>query len=211
MRTAVLILTFCLCVHAQTAPQAASKGLPARATPGDYQTQAKAGGVTIAAEFTAHSLPTVDGPLNTDDYIGVEVALFGPEGTPLKISAADFSLRVNGKKTLDSQPFVLLMPSLRDPEWIPPEAPEKKSKSSMSGGGGGQGGESSGPPPPVKVPVAEQRAWTQRLQKAALAEGDRPLPQAGLLFFAYHGKTKGIESVELTYHGPAGTTTLKLQ
>jgi hypothetical protein len=51
----------------------------------------------------------------------------------------------------------------------------------------------------------------QRVQKATLPEGDRPLPQAGLVFFPYRGGAKGIHSVELTYDGPAGKVTLALQ
>ena len=50
----------------------------------------------------------------------------------------------------------------------------------------------------------------QRVQKAALPEGDRALPVAGLIFFQYRGKTKDIKSIELIYAGPAGKATLKL-
>jgi hypothetical protein len=49
------------------------------------------------------------------------------------------------------------------------------------------------------------------VQKAVLPEGDRALPQAGLIFFSYRGKTKGITSIELIYAGPAGKATLPLQ
>ncbi|MBV9507594.1 MAG: hypothetical protein JO323_21580 [Acidobacteriia bacterium] len=48
------------------------------------------------------------------------------------------------------------------------------------------------------------------MKKAALANGERPLPQAGLLYFSYGGNAKGIRSLELTYSGPAGKTTLEL-
>jgi hypothetical protein len=51
----------------------------------------------------------------------------------------------------------------------------------------------------------------QRVQKAALPEGDRTLPVAGLIFFQYRGKTQGIHSIELIYAGPAGKVTLALQ
>jgi hypothetical protein len=44
-----------------------------------------------------------------------------------------------------------------------------------------------------------------------LLEGDRALPQAGLLFFQYRGNAKSIHSVELTYTGLAGKATLALQ
>ncbi len=49
-----------------------------------------------------------------------------------------------------------------------------------------------------------------KVTKAALPEGDRLLPAAGLLFFKYSGQAKGIYSVELSYDGPAGKATLKL-
>jgi hypothetical protein len=51
----------------------------------------------------------------------------------------------------------------------------------------------------------------QRTQKAALASGDRALPQAGLLFFQYRGKTQNLSSIELMYSGPAGKATLTLR
>jgi hypothetical protein len=44
-----------------------------------------------------------------------------------------------------------------------------------------------------------------------MQEGDRPLPQAGLLFFLYHGKVENIRSLELIYSGAAGNATLTLQ
>jgi hypothetical protein len=34
---------------------------------------------------------------------------------------------------------------------------------------------------------------------------------AGLIFFQYGGKTKGMKSLELIYDGAAGKATLKLQ
>ena len=195
----------------QVGTQNEAKGIPARAAPADYQSQAQAGEVTIAAEFAGHSVPTLEGPLNTEDYVAIETALFGPAGARLIISAGDFSLRVNGKKTsLASQPYGLIVGSLKDPEWVPPEPPAPKSKTSLGGGGQGQG-ESNEPPAPVKIPIAVQRAMAQRVQKASLPEGDRALPQAGLIFFQYRGRITNLQSIELIYDGPAGKAIQKLQ
>jgi hypothetical protein len=205
--SAILMVSFSLV--AQT-PATEMKGMPPRATPGDYQAQGKAGNVTIAAEFMQHSVPKPEGPLSTEDYVVVEVGFFGQPGERLQLSVDDFSLRVNnGKKALPGQPFGLVTSSLKDPEWSPPEEsePKQKSKGGLSTGGGG--GDSA--PPVVHVPIELRRAMAQYLQKAALAEGDRPLPQAGLIFFSFHAKTKGIRSLELIYNGPAGKTTLALQ
>jgi hypothetical protein len=215
MRVALLIASTSILIQGQSTPapdgQSVAKGIPPRASAGDYLSNAQAGSVTIAAEFTGHSIPTLEGPLTTEDFVAVETALYGPPGARLVISAGDFSLRLNGKKAaLPSQPYGLLASSLKDPEWVPPEAPAAKSKTSMTGGGQGQG-EPNTPPPPVVIPVPVQRAMAKRVQQASLPEGDRALPQAGLIYFRHRGKTENLQSVELIYEGPAGKAILKLQ
>lgn len=209
LRIGVLIAAICPCMQGQDA-QVEAKGLPPRVAPAEYQAQAQAGTVTVAAEFKGHSVPTLQEPLSTENYVVVETGLFGSPGARIKLSIDDFALRINGRKTpLPSQPYGLVFKSLKDPEWQPPEPVKSKSKTGF-GGGGGQG-ESDGPPAPVKIPIELQRAMAQRVQKAALPEGDRGLPQAGLLFFQYRGKTESIRSIELIYTGPDGKATLTLQ
>lgn len=205
-----IVMAACLCVYGQNKEAAIEvKGLPPRATPADYQAHAQAGTVAVGAEFAGHSIPTPQGPLTTEEYVVVETGLFGPPGARVTISSNDFSLRINGKKTpLPSQPYGLVIGSAKDPEWQPPAA-APKSKTSL-GGGGGQG-ETNEPPAPVAIPIGVQRAMAQRIQKAALPEGERTLPVAGLIFFQYRGKSKGIHSVQLIYEGPAGKATLALQ
>jgi hypothetical protein len=188
-----------------------AKGLPPRATPADYQAQAQAGMATVAAEFRGHSVPTPEGTLSTDDYVAVEAGLFGPPGARVTISSNDFTLRLNGKKTpLPSQPFGLVVQSVRDPEWEPPTPAASKSKTTF-GGSGNEQGDAKTPPAPVTVPIEVQRAMAQRVQKASLPEGVRALPQAGLIFFQFRGKIQGIHSIELIYAGPDGAATLTLQ
>ncbi|HMF75044.1 MAG TPA: hypothetical protein VK604_05225 [Bryobacteraceae bacterium] len=212
LSTGVLSVAIGLCVQGQETPAKEAqvneaKGMPARATPGDYQAQAQAGTVTIAADFVGHAVPTPEQMLSTEDFVVVEAALFGPPQARLNLSINDFSLRINGKKTpLARQSYVVVARSLKDPEWQPPEPPAK-SKSSLSTGGGGQ---NDSPPPVVHVPVPLQRSWEQRAQKASLPEGDRPLPLAGLMFFQYRSKTQGIRSIELIYDGAGGKATLTL-
>jgi hypothetical protein len=184
-----------------------AKGLPPRAEPGDYQTHIQAGSVTLAAEFTGHSIPTPEVVLTTENYVAVEVGLFGPPEAHLNLSPGDFSLRINGKKTPSpAQPYAVVFKSLKDPNYVAPGGGSAaKSKTSL-GGGGDQN--ASPLPPIVHIPIDVERTMEQRVQKAALPEGDRPLPQAGLIFFEHHGK---VTSVELTYTGPAGTAILTLQ
>lgn len=210
----MLSAAVCLCVPAQTTPgkdpQLESKGLPPRATAADYQAQGQAGTVTIGAEFKGHSVPTLERPFTAEDYVVVETGLFGPPGARAKISSDDFSLRINGKKTpLPSRQYLLVFSSLKDPEWVPPDQGEKKSKTGINTGG--QGGQGEPPPLPPKMPFELVRPMQQQVQKAALPEGDRPLPQAGLLFFEYRGDTKHIKSLELIYSGPAGKASIALQ
>jgi hypothetical protein len=217
MRASVVITAFLgatVCLFAQnpgteTPVPGQAQGIPPRATPGDYQFKAQAGNLTIAAEFLGHSIPTSQGTVITEDYVVVEAAVFGPDGARAALAASDFMLRINGRtQPLQGAHFGLVFSSLKDPEWGPTPSETAKSKTSV----GGQGGGGSEPPPlPPKMPVPLRRAMEQRVQKAALPEGDRALPQAGLVFFQYRGKADGIHSVELTYNGAGGKATLALQ
>ncbi len=204
------LLVFGQDARSKDAPVNESKGMPPRAAPTDYQAQAQAGPVTIAAEFMGHSVPTPEGTYTTDDFVVVEVALFGAAQARATLSIGDFSLRINGRKTAtSSQPFDLVSKSLKDPEWEPPSKTESKSKTSFGGGGGGSDG---GPPPaPAHMPMELRRAMEQRVRRVSMLEGDRALPQAGMLFFDYRGKTQGIRTLELIYSGPAGNATVALQ
>jgi|SRR5580700_4376107 hypothetical protein len=219
----ILCAALCLGAQGQTADskdaqgveaKGEAKGMPPRATPGDYQAQTQAGTLTIAAEFMGHAVPRPEGPLSTEDYVVVETGLFGSSGARIKLSSGDFTLRISGKNgkatVLPSKSYVLVLHSLKDPEWAPPEQAEEKKKSSTSFGTGGQSGDG-GTPAPVHVPIELQRAMAQHAQKSSLPEGDRTLPVAGLMFFEYRGKTQSIHSLELVYDGPAGKATLKLQ
>jgi len=212
---AFLAAAFCQGAPAQESPAPAkdapvreATGIPPRTAPTEYQSHAQAGPVTVAAEFTRHSVATLQATLSTEDYVVVEVGLFGPPETHVKISREDFSLRINGKRIpLQAQPYGLIFGSLKDPEWQPPEPKEGKSKSNVSAGGDDPGAIKT----PPKMPIELVRVMQQRVQKAVLPEGDRVLPVAGLVFFEYHGRPNGIHTIELLYDGPAGKAVLKLQ
>jgi hypothetical protein len=210
----ILLPAFCLRAQEQNDPEKSAgqaKGMPPRTAPTEYQSQAKAGMVTIGAEFMGHAVPTPEQPLTSEEYVVVEAGFFGPADAKIRLSRDDFSLRINGKKTLlTSEPYELVFHSLKDPEWQPPESPEaKESKGGLTTGGGGGGDKL--PPIPPKMPFPLRRAMEQHVQKAAMQEGERPLPQAGLLFFLYRGKPENIKSLELVYTGAAGKATLDLQ
>jgi hypothetical protein len=202
-----------VCLHAQKPPvKEAAPGMPARVGPGEYQAQAKAGAITIAAEFVGHAAPTPQATFTTEEYLGVEVGVFGAPAARATIAASEFTLHVNGKKQgLASQPWGLVVKNLKDPEWeasqVKPGAPAK----SKTGVGGGGGGQEDAPPPPPKMTIEERRAMDLKVQKASLPEGDRALPVAGLIYFQYGGKVKGIKTLELVYEGAAGKAVIPLQ
>lgn len=185
-----------------------AEGLAPRMSPKDYIAMGQAGDMVIGAEFDHHSVPTRELTLHTDDFVVVEVGIYGPPGAKLNVSLDDFSLRINGKKNaLQSQPYGRVLSSIKDPQWAPPDQGKEKSKTSLGTGGG----QDSGGPPPVVHPAFElQRSWNVRTQKAALPLGERPLPVAGLLFFQYRGKADNLDSVELHYDGAAGRVTIPL-
>ena len=193
---------------AKDAPASESKGLPPRATPADYQAHTQVGTLTLAADFVRHSVPTPEATYSTEDFVIVEIGLFGPPQARLKLSIGDFSLRINGKKVaMPSQPYGLSFSSLKDPEWEPPSKP--KAEKPTLNAGGGQPDDSFHPI--VRMPIELKRAMQQRVQRASMPEGDRALPASGLLFFEYRGKPESIRSLELIYTGPAGKATLELQ
>jgi hypothetical protein len=199
------------CAYAQDAP-ARPQPLAPRVAPTEYQSHAQVGKVTIAADFAGHGVPTPDATFSTDSYVVVEVAFFGPEGARLNMSYKDFSLRVNGKKSmLAAQPYETVFHSLVDPEWAPPPAPEKSSTGISGGGGGGRGQAGDPPPSPPKMPLKMTLAMEQKVKMASIPEGERALPAAGFIFFSYGGKTSGMRSIELIYDGAAGKVTLPLQ
>ena len=110
-------------------------GIPPRATPGDYQAHGEAGTITIGAEFKGHSVPTPDAVYSNEDYVVIEVGLFGAPEAHLNLSHDDFTLRIDGKKTiLNGQPYAAVFKALKDPEWVPPGGGDSKSKSSISTG-----------------------------------------------------------------------------
>jgi len=192
--------------------------LQPRSGPGEYQAHGDAGSVTVAADYMGHSVPTPEEIYNTEDYVVVEAALFSSSGERLKISPNNFSLRINGKKDLPSLSYLVIVKSTKDPAWEPTASEKKEHETSISSSNnGGRSGSILNNPsavnstPTLHIPPEVRHQMELRIQKASLAEGERTLPQAGLLYFSYHGKDKGIQSIELVYAGPTGTTTLALQ
>lgn len=197
-------------LHAQNAPQEKPHpveitGMPPRSAATDYAARVQVGDFTLAAEFAGHNVPRPEDPLTTDDYVVVEAAVYGPNGIKVNLSPDQFSLHINDRKPSPAVTFVVVASSLKDPEWVPPDQPKAKSKTSFGGGG-----DNTTTLPP-KVPIELRRKMAQYIEVNSLPEGEHALPQAGLLFFPYRGKSQSIHSMELMYNGPAGKATLALQ
>jgi hypothetical protein len=214
LRNSLWLVALCLCAQEQKPasppfnPNDVPR-MPPRGGPNDYQAHARVGPVIIGAEFMRHGIPTPQGEFSTEEYVAVETGVFGQAGARLKLSTADFSLRINGKKAVPSLPFGMVLGNLKDPDWQPPEPPAPKAGSLSTGNDGKNPGDP--PPTPPKMPMPLVHAMQVKVEKAALPEGDRALPEAGLLFFTYRGRSEQIKSVELIYSGPAGKATLTLQ
>ncbi|HTU45969.1 MAG TPA: hypothetical protein VMF91_12950 [Bryobacteraceae bacterium] len=209
VRLALSVAVLCS-LHAQNPPPEKPHpveitGMPPRSAATDYAAHVQVGGLTLAAEFAGHNVPRPEDSLTTDNYVVVEAAFYGPNGKKLNLGPDQFSLQINDKKPSPAVTFVVVASSLKDPEWIPPDQPKPKSKTGFGGGG-----EDTATLPP-KVPIELRRKMAQYIEVNSLPEGEHALPQAGLLFFPYRGKTENIHSMELIYNGPAGKATLALQ
>jgi hypothetical protein len=166
----------------------------------------------IGADFAGHNLPTQEGLLHSEDYVAIEVGIYGPPEARLMLSQGDFSLRINGnKKPVASEPYELVGKSVKDPDYQEPET-NKSSKTVVNSGGGKADGTDPNAPPPALIPIPFEvkRGWQLRVKRDSLPIGDRALPQAGLLFFSYGAGVKSIRSLELIYNGPAGKATMPI-
>jgi hypothetical protein len=206
-----VILTSTFGLQAQQTAEV--NGLAVRPSAAEYQTAVKIGAYTLAVDFDAHAVPTSDGVFSNEEYITFEVAMFGPAGAHIPLRYEDFSIRINAKKQPEpSTPFTFIFKTLKSPEWEATLAyVPKESGNGVNTGGGGRGANDPTPPPKPKMPIDVERRMELRVQKAAVPEGDRPLPATGLIFFQYSGKTKNIRSMDLIYNGAAGKATIPMQ
>jgi hypothetical protein len=178
----------------------------------------------IGAEYLVHSIPTDSGSIFARDYLVVEVAIYPDK--PVIILSANFTLRVNGKRSMlypEAPGFVAA--SLKYPDW-------EERPTLIGTAGVGDGSVIVGAPAPVgrfpgdrtggrpiglprKEPENTDAAGQPRqstsiedlVAGAALPEGEARTPRKGSLYFAFEGKLKSIHTLELVYddnHGNRG-------
>ncbi len=219
MRLAAGMLSACLLWGA---------GLDPRPSPKDYPAEARLPAVAFGAEYLARGVAARGQAFLVEGYLVIEAAVYPERGRPLKVSAGDFALRVNGKRAaLAPQTPGMVAASLKYPDW------ERRPELTVGGGVGDAGIIIGGRRPAERFP-GDPRPRQTRLPEAprvpasagvdkepvpspeevvveaAIPEGETAQPVAGLLYFAYKGKTKGIRSLELLYSGPAGECALRL-
>jgi hypothetical protein len=211
-----------------------AQGLTPKPAASDYPVQAALpNGYTLAAEYLVHTVPTGlrTGALVANDYLVVEIAVFGPRGGRMDLSPSNFTLQLRGQKkgqggTLTPDSAGAVAASIKYSDWM------QKPKVQASGGVGNAtvgigptvsprfpGDPSVRPLPPSTVPeenpagLEKQRPLSidEQLQRASLVSGELKTPAAGLIFFPFEGKTKSIKTLELSYEGAAGRVTLKLE
>lgn len=195
---------------AKTPPTIEAPAVPVRSSTSDYQGHASAGAITIAAEFTGHNVVTPLASFTDEDYVAVEVAVFGAPGAHLRLSHEDFSLRINGKRAIPSQIYLAMYKTLKDPSYVNPAEEEDKKQNTDQGGAVVGQASSDRNPHWHPVPFEVEHAMEVRIEKSSLPEGDRVLPAAGLVYFPYNGREKGISTVDLQYDGPAGRALVPL-
>ncbi len=170
-------LTMVLCHFALG--QEASRGLPPRATPADYQAHIRQ--ATSRSRRSSRDTPSPPRKRVSRRKITSwsKWVCSARRGAP-QLDSGDFSLRLNGKRRPSRPSHMAWSSSLsKIPPTLPPDAvefEEVEGGSIPASGGGGQN-DTTNLPPIIHIPIGVERAMEQKVQKASLPEGDRRFPR----------------------------------
>jgi hypothetical protein len=179
----------------------------------------------VGADFLGRYLPVGGMTVYSDEFIFVEVAIFGKTGKQVELKNDQFSLRVNGTALAPQAPGVVTTFN-NFPEMVSrPEVVFGDGSGQIEIGGSGRkprfpGDDPAHTPTPLpRAPADPAGGQVQRkapnpdelVRAAELPTGSRSLPVAGYLFFHYEGKLKKIKRAELDYKGALGNATLTLR
>jgi hypothetical protein len=184
-------------------------------------------GISIGADFLGRYLPVPGMTIYSDEYIFVEVALFGPAGARAELKNSEFTLRINGTTLTPQSPGLVTLQN---------NFPEMQARPQVIAGaeaGSGQieiGGRDRKPRfpgddsahTPGTIPQAptdpaggnvpqKPRDPEELVRASELPMGSHALPEAGYLFFYFEGKLKKIKHSDLEYKGALGSVTLTLR
>lgn len=204
------------------------QGTKVKADAGQYFAHATLDkGYSIGADFLGKYLPVPGATVYSDEYIFVEVALFGAPGRKIDIHTGQFVLKINGRE-LKSRPPGMVTLEDNFPEMV------ARPEIVMDGGVGNGEAQVGGPETKQRFPGDDPAHTPHRIPQAStdpsqgqvsksgktpdeivkaseLPEGSHALPLAGYLFFVYEGKLKKIKHAELEYTGPLGGASLTLR
>jgi hypothetical protein len=213
MRFALLLLAAAVAMGQGTDPKPKAE---------DYDLHAETSKGAIGSEYMVHSFSGQGQTYIAKDYLTVEVALYPPKGETIQVHAFDFSLRINGKTTLQPVSPSVVAAALQHPDW------QQQGPHVEAGGGVGNTGVILGRPtssrlpgeqPPQRLPHptdpgnrdgidAGPRVTAQELVvQTALPEDPHRGPISGYIYFPYKGKPSAIKSLDLNF----ASTTIKLR
>jgi hypothetical protein len=210
-----------------------AQGTTPKEKPEDYHVHSKLAGFELAADYLVHSMPVKGGVIDVNEYLVIEVAVFPTTREPAAITSGEFTLRINGHKSmLSAQTPGMVAASLKYPDWeVRPtlEASAGVGNADVILGRPVQTERFPGDPRPrqSRLPsrpkVGDQPSPTgeekppeapleETVQHSAFPEGVLAGTESGYLFFPFRGKTKSIRALELLYESQDGSrkTTLPL-
>lgn len=164
----------------------------------------------LSADFWGRTIPLKDDQGNlvalaSDDHIVVEVKVTVPRGRPVRVTASQFRLRVNGEKAgLVADSPGMAAAAVQYPDWSQRPRVEGQAGPVIIGRPApvprfpGDNSRRAGPYQESGPPVSE------RLERAAWPEGEVHSATTGLLFFPWRGKVAKIKKLELAWEGPSG-------
>lgn len=201
----------------------APRGLTLKAKPADYEFSGDAGKLQIGAAYMGRSFSAGTKLHDAGNFIVIEVGVFAGKDFTGELSAGDFQLRIDDKKTvlLAAAPG-LVANSLRNRDMDP------QRRRLVYGGGVGDAQVMVGQPRPQARFPGDPRPGQQRpagmptttesdaqdwdaVIESAIPEGPLPSGRAGNLYFDFPGKMTKVKSLVLQYSGSGGKLELRLR
>lgn len=208
---------------------ASGQGREAKPKASDYPGHVQGAKLAVAAEYLAQTAFAGPGrSIDVPQHLVIEIAVYPVKGHTINISAGDFTLYLNGKKTaLLAQTSGIVAAALKYSDWtrrptatasvgmgdadvvLGPDRP-----SSRFPGDNREARTRLPAPRPRERPdepyKKDQQPREEIVVQSALPEGAVSMPVAGYLYFPYSGKLKSIRSVDLLYQPIGENIKLRL-
>ncbi|MBY0503777.1 MAG: hypothetical protein K2X03_07700 [Bryobacteraceae bacterium] len=160
------------------------------------------------AELCGHTVPHAGTTYFTPNHLVVEVEVLPDRASPIRLSASQFQLRVNGKKELlATETPGMVANSLKYEDWNQGPRLQGQAGPVVLGAPRTQPRFPGAPQPqprplPQTTPEKEPaKTDAEAVEEAALPEGPTLGPTKGLIYFPYRGKMKSLKSATLLWEG----------